>query len=408
MNAGYQQWWFRYGQVALRGGAAGARAAPAARDRSSPTRHRPRRHGGAEGRRADRVHLWIGAALYDQETDTSRRRRPRPARRRAGPAPAGWRCTWFGMESEKDGHLLGRPAPGSSTPTSRSTACRARQLVRRRRSGSRPRARSRPCRSKRRAGRARCPPRSPSARRRCRSSPRPATTSTPTSSDRLDAAYRTLFAGTPGPDLTWIIGDATVRRRPVLALRDDGPLHAPHRTPCWSTGGPGACSTGPTADTGGGARRPGMRSLLTNGPELVPRRRPRVLEQLATRDGHLPALLRQHLEGGEGDRRARPGRHAPARPRRDGARRPTTRAPSRRTPRCRTTSPSTPTSGAPGAGPAFDLIGSFETRSVRDRDTGRITWGERDDADPLRPPGDGPRGVVHRPLNQVAADHRPR
>ena len=27
--------------------------------------------------------------------------------------------------------------------------------------------------------------------------------------DRLDAAYRDLFAGIPGPDLSWIIGDAT-------------------------------------------------------------------------------------------------------------------------------------------------------------------------------------------------------
>ncbi|MBP2366367.1 hypothetical protein [Pseudonocardia parietis] len=53
---------------------------------------------------------------------------------------------------------------------------------------------------------------------------------------------------------------------------------------------------------------------------------------------------------------------------------------------------------------AFDLFGSFQTPSVRDRDTGRITRGELDDdpaADPLRPPRHGPRGEVHRPLNQL-------
>lgn len=60
-----------------------------------------------------------------------------------------------------------------------------------------------------------------------------------------------------------------------------------------------------------------------------------------------------------------------------------------------------PDEWGPWSRAAFDLLGSFETRSARDRETGRITRGERDDADPLRPPADGPRGVVHRPLNQV-------
>ncbi|MBC3193477.1 hypothetical protein H7X46_20660 [Pseudonocardia sp. C8] len=50
---------------------------------------------------------------------------------------------------------------------------------------------------------------------------------------------------------------------------------------------------------------------------------------------------------------------------------------------------------------AFDLFGSFQTPSVRDRDTGRITRGELDDTDPHRPPRHDPRGEVHRPLNQV-------
>lgn len=53
---------------------------------------------------------------------------------------------------------------------------------------------------------------------------------------------------------------------------------------------------------------------------------------------------------------------------------------------------------------AFDLFGSFQTPSVRDRDTGRITRGELDDdpaTDPLRPPRHGPPGEVHRPLNQL-------
>lgn len=53
---------------------------------------------------------------------------------------------------------------------------------------------------------------------------------------------------------------------------------------------------------------------------------------------------------------------------------------------------------------ALDLYGSFQTPSVRDRDTGRITRGELDDdpaADPHRPPRHGPPGEVHRPLNQL-------
>ncbi|WFG44953.1 hypothetical protein [Pseudonocardia alni] len=58
---------------------------------------------------------------------------------------------------------------------------------------------------------------------------------------------------------------------------------------------------------------------------------------------------------------------------------------------------------------AFDLYGSFQTPSVRDRDTGRVTRGELDDAatgdpaaaDPHRPPRHDPPGRVHRPLNQL-------
>jgi hypothetical protein len=50
---------------------------------------------------------------------------------------------------------------------------------------------------------------------------------------------------------------------------------------------------------------------------------------------------------------------------------------------------------------SFDLIGSFQTRTVRDREHGVITRGEYGDDradDPQRPPRDGPRGVVHQPL----------
>ena len=50
---------------------------------------------------------------------------------------------------------------------------------------------------------------------------------------------------------------------------------------------------------------------------------------------------------------------------------------------------------------AFDLFGSFQTRSARERAGGPITRGEFSDDpanDPWRPPGDGPVGVVHRPL----------
>jgi hypothetical protein len=50
---------------------------------------------------------------------------------------------------------------------------------------------------------------------------------------------------------------------------------------------------------------------------------------------------------------------------------------------------------------AFDLLGAFERRSVHDRATGRVPRGELDEGDPHRPPANGPRGVVHRPLSQV-------
>ncbi|PVZ04573.1 hypothetical protein [Actinomycetospora cinnamomea] len=50
---------------------------------------------------------------------------------------------------------------------------------------------------------------------------------------------------------------------------------------------------------------------------------------------------------------------------------------------------------------AFDLFGSFQTRSVREREGGPITRGEFSDdprRDPTRPPRDGTPGVVHQPL----------
>jgi hypothetical protein len=47
---------------------------------------------------------------------------------------------------------------------------------------------------------------------------------------------------------------------------------------------------------------------------------------------------------------------------------------------------------------AFDLYGSFQTRSVRERDRGPITAGERSEQDPMRPPRDGEPGVIHQPL----------
>ena len=50
---------------------------------------------------------------------------------------------------------------------------------------------------------------------------------------------------------------------------------------------------------------------------------------------------------------------------------------------------------------AFDLFGSFQTRSVRDRRDGTITRGEYSDdpeRDPQRPPRDGAPGVIHQPL----------
>lgn len=50
---------------------------------------------------------------------------------------------------------------------------------------------------------------------------------------------------------------------------------------------------------------------------------------------------------------------------------------------------------------AFELFGSFQTRSVRDRQEGRITGGERDSDDPESPPTDVLDNGVHCPLNQI-------
>ncbi|MDT7580774.1 MAG: hypothetical protein QOK35_2038, partial [Pseudonocardiales bacterium] len=101
-SARYQQWWFRYGQVALRAG----RPVPSWRRlRTTVVPDRDIAPGVMvvqKDAERDRVHLWIGAVLYDQGTDE--------VEAQVDLVPSGGgesqrrRVTlhWFGMESEKD------------------------------------------------------------------------------------------------------------------------------------------------------------------------------------------------------------------------------------------------------------------------------------------------------------------
>lgn len=251
LNAHYQQRWFRYGQIALRSG----RPVPGLarlRERALPDRDVAPgvlvlQKDGERGR----VHLWVGAVLYGQETDTVDAEvelAPRdggPARRLQVP------LEWFGMESEKavtgcspgtrffhahvtfddvapDAWFVAAahvPVPALPQPVPLQTTCRARTLPSGIAVGAAPLQ----------IFTASCYDVDTDVH------------------DRLDAAYRALFSGGPGSDLTWITGDATYADAPSGST---GRWRATPRAPtrCWSTGGPGACRTAPTASPTAGAR----------------------------------------------------------------------------------------------------------------------------------------------------------
>jgi hypothetical protein len=395
LDARYQQWWFRYGQIALRAG------------RPVPSWGRLRTpvvpdHDIAPGvmvvqkdAERDRVHLWIGAVLYGQETDTvdahvdlvphggGPARSRRVALHRFGmEAEKAVTCwdrgtrffhthvtfdgvapdTWYGVAARV-------PDPAHPQPARLEATCRARTLP---------------------AGLAVGAPPLQVFAASCYDVDTDV-------HDRLDAAYRTLFADVPGPDLTWILGDATYADAPFW-LYASLARHTPRTYALLEYWAAWGMQYGPDVDPSGGTRRPGMRSLLTNGPNWF------------VADDHEfwnnwphATVTSRHSYGNIGRaltgivRRALtrpPGPHETVSP-------PDDPRAVRADARVQNYLPVHPDEWGPWSRAAFDLIGSFETRSVRDRATGRITWGERDDADPLRPPGDGPRGVLHRPLNQV-------
>lgn len=154
---------------------------------------------------------------------------------------------------------------------------------------------------------------------------------------------------------------------------------------------------GPDADPSGGTRRPGMRSLLTNGPNRF------LADDHEFRNNWPHATVTsRHSYGNIGKAAAGVAKRALGEMRvPEAVSPPDDPGPDPKDPQVQNYLPVHPDEWGPWSRAAFDLIGSFETRSVRDRATGRITRGERDDTDPLRPPADAPRGVVHRPLNQV-------
>jgi hypothetical protein len=397
LNARYQQWWFRYGQVALRAG------------RPVPSLRRLREqvvpdHDIAPGvmvvqkdAERDRVHLWIGAVLHGQATDTVDAEVDLVAR---GGSPVLRRRValhWFGMDSEKATTGWGRgtrffhthvtvdgvapdtwfsvavriPEPASPQAAPLEAVCRARTLPVEIAVGAEPL----------RVFTASCYDVDTDHH------------------DRLEAAYRTLFAGRPGPDLTWILGDATYADAPFW-LYGTLARYTPRTFALLEYWGAWGMQYGPDTDRSGGVRRPGMKSLLTNGPNWFLADDHEFWNNwphAAVTSRHSYGNIRKAVRGIL--RRARvnlvplgPGATVPP---------PDDPGTVSTDPYVQNYLPVHPDEWSAWSRAAFDLIGSFETRSVRDRTTGRITWGERDDTDPLRPPGDGERGVLHRPLNQV-------
>ena len=386
LSAGYQQWWFRYGQVALRAGrpvpGLGRLRAPVVPDHDITPGVMVVQKDAERGR----VHLWVGAVLYGQETDTLDAvvelvpPTGAPARREV---PA---LQWFGMESEKAVTCWARgtaapdtwhdgtvrvPDPARPHPAPLEATCRARTLPRELAVGAPPLQ----------VFTASCYDVDTDVH------------------DRLDAAYRALFADRPGPDLTWIIGDATYADAPFW-LYATMARYTPRTyglLEYWAAWG---MQYGPDADPSDGRRRPGMHSLLTAGPNWFLaddhefwNNWPHATVTSRHSYGNIWKAVKGMAGRALGDMRPLgPDETVPA---------PDDPGVDPKDALVQNYLPVHPDEWGPWSRAAFDLIGSFETRSVHDRATGCITRGERDDDDPRRPPGDGPLGVVHRPLNQV-------
>lgn len=396
-DAWYQQRWFRYGQLALRSG----RPVPTLRRLREPTIPD---HDIAPGvmvvqkdAEHDRVHLWIGAVLYGQATDTVECRLGLAPREHGDIRSLAVTLHRFGMESEKavTGWSAGNrffhthvtidalppdawfavtvsiPEPAFPQPAEMQASCRARTMP------GAPAVGGPPLRV---------------FTASCYDVDTDAT-------DRLDAAYRALFAGVPGPDLTWILGDATYADAPFW-LYGTMARFTPRTYGLLEYWGAWGMQFAPDAEPDAGTRRPGLHALLTNGPNWFLADD----HEFWNNWPHATATSR-HSYGnmakavlgvvGRAVRDVRPPADdatVPA-PEKPGP------APTDRL--VQNYLPVHPDEWGPWIRAAFDLVGSFETRSVHDRATGRITLGDRDDDDPRRPPADGPHGVVHRPLNQV-------
>ena len=216
--------------------------------------------------------------------------------------------------------------------------------------------------------------------------------------DRLDCAYKTLFTAVPGPDMTWITGDATYADAPFW-LYGSLARHAPRTFALLEYWGAWGMHTGSDDDLT--HRRPGLRSLLTSGPNWFLADDHEFWNNwphATVTARHSYGNIWKGLKGaaarkwGAQWRPLGPDDKVPV---------PDEPGPAPTDPRVQSYLPVHPDEWDRWSRGAFDLLGSFETRSAHDRATGHITRGELDEKDRHRPPADGPRGVVHRPLNEV-------
>jgi hypothetical protein len=395
----YQQRWFRYGQASLRSGTLVPNL-QRLREHSVPD------HDIAPGvmvvqkdAERDRVHLWVGAVLYDQLTDTVEAQVDLAPRDRGDLRCVPVTLHRFGMESEK---AVTGWAPGTRFFHAHVTV-----------DGLPPDAWFAATVTIPEPARRRARPLTASCRARTLPGPLPVggpplrvftASCYDVDTDRhdlLDRAYSKLFAGAPGPDLTWVLGDATYADAPFW-LYGTMARFTPRTYALleyWAAWGMQlAPDTDPDADDG--KRRPGMRSLLTNGPNwfladdhefwnnwphATVTSRHSYGNMVRAVVGITRRAFRDTLPIADDATVAPPDDPGPA----------------PKDALVQNYLPVHPDEWGRWIRAAFDLVGSFETRSVRDREAGRITWGDRDDDDPARPPRRGPRGVVHRPLNQV-------
>lgn len=221
----------------------------------------------------------------------------------------------------------------------------------------------------------------------------------------IGAGYEAAFAehsadSVPRPDMSWFTGDAIYADAPWW-LYGTMARHTPRTyglLEYWSAWG---MQRRAGLHTPGGRGREALHPLLTNGPNwFLPDD-----HEFWNNWPHATVLARHsyrnRVRGAHGrvfrwlaDRRDTIGDDAVGVPRDPGSAPRNNRA-------AQNYLPVHPDEWGTWARAAFDLFGSFQTPSVRDRDTGRISWGARDDNDEHRPPRTTPRYEVHRPLNQL-------